>query len=161
MADKALEFAANLLKRGTELAKQQARILTLQGQISQLRDQKTRLLIQIGQKVYALYEKDLVKNADLLAFCKQAEALDLEMARREQEIEEVRRGQPEEEPIGQEPVAEEPDTVAPSPADAGLAFLREEPPAARTPEARPDTTPAPEASAPPPTTNGSREEVDH
>jgi hypothetical protein len=164
MADKALEFATNLIKRGTEVAKQQARVLQIQAQISRLREQKTRLLLQMGQKVYALYEKDLVKNADLLAFCKQAEELDLEMARKEQEIEDVRRGQPEETGIAEEPATKEPDTAAPPPADAGLAFLRDAPPAGSTPEAPYSSAPAPEAPAPPAppsATNGGGEEVEH
>jgi hypothetical protein len=142
MADKALEFATNLIKRGTEVAKQQARVLQIQAQISRLREQKTRLLLQMGQKVYALYEKDLVKNADLLAFCKQLQEMDLEVARKEQEIEEVRRGQPEEEAIGPEPAPEEPDIVTPPPADAGLAYLREEAAAsAETPLGEPGAAP--------------------
>lgn len=143
MPEKPLEYAANLLKRGRDLAKQQARILLLQGQIMRLRDEKERLFLRMGQKVYALFEKDLVKNADLLDLCRKARDIDQEIARREQEIEQVRAGQDEAAVDREQLVTEEPDTVAsPSPpppswapraeeaADPGDAFLcGDQPPA--------------------------------
>jgi hypothetical protein len=57
-----------------------------------LRDDKARLYSLMGQKVYALYEKGLVKNADLLALCEQAADLDQQVDAAEQEIQQLRTG---------------------------------------------------------------------
>jgi hypothetical protein len=57
-----------------------------------LRDDKARLYSLMGQKVYALYEKGLVKNADLLALCEQASDLDRQVDAAEDEIQQLRTG---------------------------------------------------------------------
>jgi hypothetical protein len=154
MAEKARGFAANLWKRGREVAKQQAQILPLQGQIVRLRDQKSRLHVQMGQKVYALFEKELIKNADLLAFCEQIRGIDEEIARKEQEIETIRKSDDAEAPAGSEstPGASPatgaptgPTDDAPQEHDPWYAFVRGEEPDAPTPEAPPGAGSAPDA----------------
>jgi hypothetical protein len=90
--EKAIGFASNLFKRSTEVARQQAKIVGLQTQIMRLRDDKARLYTLMGQKVYALYEKGLVKNADLLALCEQAAEMDRQVDAAEQEIQQLRVG---------------------------------------------------------------------
>jgi hypothetical protein len=92
LGEKAIGFASNLFRRSTEVARQQARIVGLQTQAMRLRDDKARLYSLMGQKVYALFEKGLVKNTDLLALCEQAASLDREVAAAEQEIEQLRSG---------------------------------------------------------------------
>jgi predicted nucleic acid-binding Zn-ribbon protein len=92
LGEKAIGFASNLFKRSTEVARQQARIVGLQTQIMRLRDDKTRLYSLMGQKVYALYEKGLVKNADLLTLCEQAGDLEQQVEAAETEIQQLRTG---------------------------------------------------------------------
>src|SRR5438034_11725792 len=92
LGEKAIGFASNLFKRSTEVARQQARIVGLQTQILRLRDDKARLYSLMGQKVYALFEKDLVKNADLLALCEQAKELERQVEAAETEIQQLRTG---------------------------------------------------------------------
>jgi hypothetical protein len=92
LGEKAIGFASNLFRRSTEVARQQARIVGLQTQIMRLRDDKARLHSLMGQKVYALFEKGLVKNADLLALCEQAAEMDRQVDTAEQEIEQLRSG---------------------------------------------------------------------
>src|SRR5712691_4051995 len=92
LGEKAIGFASNLFKRSTEVARQQARIVGLQTQILRLRDDKARLYSLMGQKVYALFEKDLVKNADLMALCEQARELERQVDAAETEIQQLRTG---------------------------------------------------------------------
>ncbi len=92
LGEKAIGFASNLFKRSTEVARQQARIVGLQTQIMRLRDDKARLGSLMGQKVYALYEKGLVKNADLLTLCDQAAEMDRQVEASESEIHQLRTG---------------------------------------------------------------------
>ena len=92
LGEKAIGFASNLFKRSTEVARQQARIVGLQTQILRLRDDKARLYSLMGQKVFALFEKDLVKNADLLTLCEQARELERQVEAAETEIQQLRGG---------------------------------------------------------------------
>jgi hypothetical protein len=92
LGEKAIGFASNLFKRSTEVARQQARIVGLQTQIMRLRDDKARLYSLMGHKVYALYEKGLVKNADLLALCEQVQEMDRQVDAAEEEIQQLRTG---------------------------------------------------------------------
>src|SRR5712692_6777005 len=92
LGEKAIGFASNLFKRSTEVARQQARIVGLQTQILRLRDDKARLYSLMGQKVFALFEKGLVKNADLLALCQQARDLERQVETAESEIHQLRTG---------------------------------------------------------------------
>src|SRR5260370_8515185 len=76
LGEKAIGFASNLFKRSSEVARQQARIVSLQTQVLRLRDDKARLYSLMGQKAYALYERALVKNADLLTLSEQPSHLE-------------------------------------------------------------------------------------
>jgi hypothetical protein len=154
MPDKPFEYAANLLKRGTEKAKQQARFLALQGQILRLRGEKERLILRMGQKVYALFEQDLVQNADLLALCREAQSLDRQVAEREAEIDQLRAGG-EEEPGATETGRPPATADAPTGADVGDTFLRSGTPQTPRPAAEPtavvaEATPGADPTAEPP-----------
>jgi hypothetical protein len=92
LGEKAIGFASNLFKRSTEVARQQARIVTLQTQILRWRDDKARLYSLMGQKVFALFEKGLVKNADLLLLCEQTRDLEHQVEAAETEIQQLRTG---------------------------------------------------------------------
>ena len=89
--ERAIQAAQNLLKKGAEVARQQTRAVRLQTQISRLRDQKRKLYSAMGQKVYALFQKDLVKNADLRLLCQQITNLDSQIGMREEELDQIRR----------------------------------------------------------------------
>src|SRR5947209_8480779 len=93
LGEKAIGFASNLFKRSTEVARQQARIVGLQTQILRLRDDKARLYSLMGQMVFALYERGLVKNTDLLALCDQAADLERQVETAETEIQQLRGGE--------------------------------------------------------------------
>jgi hypothetical protein len=144
LGEKAIGFASNLFKRSTEVARQQARLVGLQTQIMRLRDDKARLYSLMGQKVYALYEKGLVKNADLLALCEQASELDRQVDSAEEEIQQLRTGvdvktqvQDNEGGIDAEPADGSPadSTEASTPTSSAASLLL--PPAASEPEPHP------------------------
>lgn len=90
--ERAIQAAQELIKKGADIAKQQARAVRLQTQVSRLREQKRKLYTAMGQKVYALHQKDLVKNADLRLLCQQVTSLDSEIGLREEELDQIRRG---------------------------------------------------------------------
>src|SRR5260370_14422272 len=92
LGEKAIGFASNLFKRSSEVARQQARIVSLQTQVLRLRDDKARLYSLMGQKAYALYERGLVKNADMLTLCEQAKDLERQVEAAETEIQQLRTG---------------------------------------------------------------------
>jgi hypothetical protein len=92
LGEKAIGFASNLFKRSSEVARQQARIVSLQTQVLRLRDDKARLYSLMGQKAYALYERGLVKNTDMLALCEQARDLESQVEAAETEIQQLRTG---------------------------------------------------------------------
>ena len=69
----------------------QTRAVRLQTQISRLRDDKRKLYSAMGQKVYALFQKDLVRNADLRLLCQQITNLDSQIGMREEELDQIRR----------------------------------------------------------------------
>lgn len=92
LPERALHAAQNLFRKGAELASQSTRSVRLQSQVSKLRDQKRRIYMQMGQKVYALFQKDLVRNADLRILCQQVTSLDAEIGLREEELDQMRRG---------------------------------------------------------------------
>ena len=89
--ERAFQAAQNLIKKGAEVARQQTRAVRLQTQISRLRDDKRKLYSAMGQKVYALFQKDLVKNADLRLLCQQITNLDSQIGMREEELDQIRR----------------------------------------------------------------------
>lgn len=123
LGEKAIGFASNLFKRSSEVARQQARLVSLQTQVLRLRDDKARLYSLMGQKAYALYERGLVKNADLLTLCEQAKDLELQVEAAETEMQQLRTGGEAKTHVGDtiggidpEPASStDADTAAPSP----------------------------------------------
>jgi hypothetical protein len=89
--ERAIHAAQNLLKKGAEVVGQQTKSVRLQTQISRLRSEKRQLYLTMGQKVYALFQKDLVRNADLRLLCQQITSLDSEIGLREEELDQLRR----------------------------------------------------------------------
>jgi hypothetical protein len=83
--------AQTVLRRGQEVWKRESRIVRLQGQMSRLRSQRQRLFFQMGQKVFDLFERDLVKNQDLRMMCQQIRGVDAEIELRREEINQLRR----------------------------------------------------------------------
>jgi hypothetical protein len=89
--ERAFTAAQSLLRRSQEVARREARVIRLQTQISRLRSQRTRLLQQMGEKVFDLFQRDLVKNADLRLMCQQIRGIDAEVHVRREEVEQLRR----------------------------------------------------------------------
>jgi hypothetical protein len=91
LGERALSAAQGILRRGQEVARRETRILRLQTQMSRMRSQRQRLFYQMGQKVFDLFERDLVKNQDLRMMCQQIRGIDAEVELRREEIEQLRR----------------------------------------------------------------------
>ncbi len=91
IGERAFSAAQGLLRRSQQVARRETRVLKLQAQISRMRSNRTQLLCQMGQKVFDLFERDLVKNQDLRMMCQQIRGLDAEMEVRREEIEQIRR----------------------------------------------------------------------
>ena len=64
----------------------QWQIRGLQKQIADLVEERDGVLLQMGHKVYALYGRDKVKNADLLGLCRQIEDIGRQIDGLNQEI---------------------------------------------------------------------------
>ncbi len=91
IGEKAFSAAQDLIRKGQEVAKRETRVIRLQTQISKLRSERQQLFYQMGQKVYSLFERDLVKNQDLRMMCQQIKGLESEIEVRREEIEQLRR----------------------------------------------------------------------
>ncbi len=90
IGERAFTAAQGLLRRGQDVAKRETRVIRLQTQISRMRSQRTRLLQQMGEKVFDLFQRDLVKNQELRMMAQQVKSLDAEIALRREEIEQLR-----------------------------------------------------------------------
>lgn len=88
-----MSAAQNLIRRGQQVARRETRVLRLQGQISRLRSQRSRLFGEMGQKVFELFQRDLVKNQDLRMMCQQIRGIDAEVDLKREEIEQLRRAE--------------------------------------------------------------------
>ena len=91
LGERAFTAAQGLIRRGQEVARREGRVIRLQTQISRLRSNRQRLMLQMGQKVFDLFERDLVKNQDLRMMCQQIRGLDVEMETKREEIDQLRR----------------------------------------------------------------------
>lgn len=91
MGGRAVNAAQSFIKRGQEVAKRETRIIRLQTQISRMRTQRQQLLQQMGEKVFDLFQRDLVKNQDLRMMCQQIRGVDAEMELKREEIDQLRR----------------------------------------------------------------------
>jgi len=111
IGERAVSAAQNLLRRGQEVAKREGRILRLQTQMSKLRSQRQRLFYEMGEKVYSLFERDLVKNQELRMVCQQIRGLDAEVEMHREEIEQLRRP----ETRGEDGIDEDPPATPPVP----------------------------------------------
>lgn len=84
----------------------QAEIAKLRLHIKKLEGQKKELFQKIGEKVYSLFPKGLVKNSALIALCQELEKLDEEIKAKLEAIEALKEGE-QEEKAGAEVVEEE------------------------------------------------------
>lgn len=91
LGERAITAAQRIIRRGRDVAKREARVIRLQGQISRLRSQKEQLFIQMGHKVFDLFERDLVKNQELRMTCQQIRGIDAEVNMKREEIDQLRR----------------------------------------------------------------------
>ena len=69
---------------------------TRRGKIRELARERRQVLINMGNKVYALHRKGKVQNRDLLADCGRIDRIGEDIARLEREIEELKRQAAEE-----------------------------------------------------------------
>ena len=91
IGERAFTAAQDFIRRGQEVAKRETRVFSLQTQVSRLRSQRLRLLQQMGEKVFDLFQRELVKNQDLRLMCQQIRSLDAEISMRREEVEQLRR----------------------------------------------------------------------
>lgn len=90
IGEKVFTTATNLFNQGKEVAKRESRVIRLQTQISRLRAHRQQMLSKMGEKVYDLFERDLVKNQDLRMMCQQIRTIDSDIALRREEIDQLR-----------------------------------------------------------------------
>jgi predicted RNase H-like nuclease (RuvC/YqgF family) len=90
---RAFTAAQNFIRRGQEVAKREGRIIRLQTQVSKLRSQRQRLFQDMGEKVFALFQRDLVKNQELRMMCQQIRSVDAEIEMRREEVDQLRRSE--------------------------------------------------------------------
>jgi hypothetical protein len=93
LGERAFTAVSNVFKKGQEGVKRQTRIIRLQTQISNLRSKRTTLLVEMGEKVYDLFQRDLVKNQDLRVTCQEIRGIDADIAMKREELERI--GNPE------------------------------------------------------------------
>ncbi len=93
LGERAFTAAHDMIKKGKDVARRQTRVIQLQTQISRLKSQRQRLLIQMGEKVFDLFQRDLVKNHDLRMTCQQIRGMDAEVELRLEEIAQLRKPQ--------------------------------------------------------------------
>lgn len=91
LGEKAISAAQQFLRNTQEMAKRETRVIRLQTDISRLRSQRQRLFNQMGEKVFDLFSRDLVKNQDLRMMCQQIKGVDAEIELRREEIEHLRK----------------------------------------------------------------------
>ncbi len=121
IADKAKNFVGRLYRKSREVGSEIIQTARLKKEIVDLESRREEVFIEMGKKVWALYGKGLVKNADLLSFCRDIESIDSEVRAKENEIEEIRARRPqeeadvEEEEAGIESEPEVPSEPAPEP----------------------------------------------
>ena len=72
---KAKEFAGEKWGELASAVGTQRQLRGLQRQIAQLVGERDRLMVEIGRKVYALYGRDKVRNADILPLCERIETI--------------------------------------------------------------------------------------
>lgn len=88
--EKVFTAANSIFQQGKEVAKRESRIIRLQTQVSRLRAHRQQMLIKMGEKVFDLFERDLVKNQDLRMMCQQIRTIDSDISLRREEIEQLR-----------------------------------------------------------------------
>jgi len=93
IGERAFSAAQGFLRRGQEVARRETKIIRLQTQISRLRSQRQRLFQEMGEKVFDLFQRDLVKNQELRMTCQQIRSLDAEIEMRREEVEQLRRSE--------------------------------------------------------------------
>lgn len=91
IGERAISAAQQFLRNTQDMAKRETRIIRLQTDISRLKSQRQRLNSQMGEKVYDLFSRGLVKNQDLRMMCQQINGVDAEIELRREEIEQLRK----------------------------------------------------------------------
>lgn len=94
IGEKVFTTASQIFNQGKEVAKRETRVIRLQTQISRLRAHRQQMLLKMGEKVFDLFERDLVKNQDLRMMCQQIRTIDSDIALRREEIEQLRSPEP-------------------------------------------------------------------
>jgi len=126
-------------------------------QIRSLRRQREEVIARIGRKVYTLHTKGKVQNTDVLADCKQVDALGKQIAELQAKIEQLRKGETNQPPVvplkDETPLTAEEAGPAPAsePESAGTTTPEPEPEAAAPESAAPQP---PESAAPQPPETG-------
>ncbi len=97
MADrlsKAKDFASAKWADVSETLSTQRKIRGLRGEITESVQARDRLMAEMGQRVYALYARDKVRNADLLAICERVDEINQSIDELNRQIQELAKPQP-------------------------------------------------------------------
>ncbi|MCC6445291.1 MAG: hypothetical protein IT210_17760 [Armatimonadetes bacterium] len=97
MADKAASVLGRFIRKSRETISEVTQTSRLKLEIKELEARRDEVHMEMGKKVWALYEKGLIKNADLLSLCQDIERIGTDIGAKEKEIEEIRARRDEEE----------------------------------------------------------------
>lgn len=105
LGERAINAAQKIIKRGQDMARRETQVIKIQTALSRLQGQRHRVTQQMGEKVYQLFERDLVRNQDLRLMCQQIRGIEAEMDLKREEMEQLRRtgGETEEAGVDAEP----------------------------------------------------------
>jgi len=147
---KSVDNIANAVDTHSEISR-------LSGKMKRLNEQRDAALAEIGKKVFALYGRGKVANAEIIAECEKVEALAAEVTKLREQMDTVRHGSPSIDiPIKDETPLERSAPAPPQPTSTVVVVPPEppvpsEPPAPPEPPVPPAPPVPPEAPAPPET----------
>lgn len=135
---KSVDQLAETIDARADMARMAARIRSL-------KHQREEVIAQIGRKVYTLHTKGKVHNTDILADCKEVDALGKQIEALQAQIEELRKGPADKPPVV--PLKDETPLPAEEPEPAPPTGPVSEPPAEPAEADAPDTTGAGESGS--------------
>ncbi len=90
----AKEFASAALSDITESVGTHRQVRGLQKNITDLVGERDRVMLEIGRKVFALYGRDKVRNADIIPLCERIEEITAAVAEVNEEVQELSKPKP-------------------------------------------------------------------
>jgi len=90
----AKEFASAALSDTTEWVGTRRQVGGLQKKITDLVGERDRVMLEIGRKVFALYGRDKVRNADIIPLCERIEEITAAVAGLNDEVQDLSKPKP-------------------------------------------------------------------